>query len=256
MAGDAKLDRMPSRSVRPLPVAPRLALFYFAYFAYAGIAMAYLPVYFASRGLHGGEIAFLAALPYVARAFAPAAWGWLADATGASRGIVVFSCAAGAIRFAAIPQVSGVAGMAWLMAALALLSAGAVPLVEAITLGSLAGQAGRYGPIRVWGSVGVIVATLGGGIGLDYLPPATLPPLLVALSLISFVVALALPPRARRAHAGRGAAFLPAGAALLLACGFFMSAAHGTLYTFLTLHLERAGHSGTVIGALWTFGVF
>ena len=246
---------MPSRSVRPLPVAPRLALFYFAYFAYAGIAMAYLPVYFASRGLHGGEIAFLAALPYVARAFAPAAWGWLADATGASRGIVVFSCAAGVICFAAIPQVSGVAGMAWLMAALALLSAGAVPLVEAITLGSLAGQAGRYGPIRVWGSVGFIVATLGGGIGLDYLPPATLPPLLVALSLISFVVALALPPRARRAHAGRGAAFLPAGAAVLLACGFFMSAAHGTLYTFLTLHLERAGHSGTVIGALWTLGV-
>ena len=246
---------MPSRSARPLPVAPRLASFYFAYFAYAGIAMAYLPVYFASRGLHGGEIAFLAALPYVARAFAPAAWGWLADATGASRGIVVFSCAAGAICFAAIPQVSGVAGMAWLMAALALLSAGAVPLVEAITLGSLAGQAGRYGPIRVWGSVGVIVATLGGGIGLDYLPPARLPPLLVALSLISLVVALALPTRARRAHAGRGAAFLPAGAALLLACGFFMSAAHGTLYTFLTLHLERAGHSGTVIGALWTFGV-
>lgn len=241
--------------MRPLPLAPRLASFYFAYFAYAGIAMAYLPVYFTSRGLHGGEIAFLAALPYVARAFAPAAWGWLADATGASRGIVVFSCAAGAICFAAIPHVGGVAGMAWLMAALALLSAGAVPLVEAITLGSLAGQAGRYGPIRVWGSVGFIVATLGGGIGLDYLPPTTLPPLLVALSLISLVVALALPTRARRAHAGRGAAFLPAGAASLLACGFFMSAAHGTLYTFLTLHLERAGHSGTVIGALWTLGV-
>jgi PPP family 3-phenylpropionic acid transporter len=34
-----------------------------------------------------------------------------------------------------------------------------------------------------------------------------------------------------------------------------MSAAHGTLYTFLTLHLEHAGHSGTVIGALWTLGV-
>ena len=239
----------------PLPLSLRLASFYFAYFAYAGIAMAYLPLYFASRGLHGGEIAFLAALPYIARAFAPAAWGWLADATGASRGIVVFSCAAGAICFAAIPQVSGVAGMAWLMAALALLSAGAVPLVEAITLGSLAGQAGRYGPIRVWGSVGFIVATLGGGVGLDYLPPGTLPPTLVALSLVSLAVALALPTRARRAHAERAAAFLPAGATALLACGFCMSAAHGTLYTFLTLHLERAGHSGTVIGALWTLGV-
>jgi len=239
----------------PLPLAPRLASFYFAYFAYAGIAMAYLPLYLASRGLHAGEIAFLVALPYLARAFAPAAWGWLADATGASRGIVVFSCAAGGACFAAIPHVSGVAGMAWLMAALALLSAGAVPLVEAITLGSLAGQLGRYGPIRVWGSVGFIAATLGGGIWLDYLAPATLPPMLVALSLVSMAVALALPTRARRAHPESAAAFLPRGAAVLLAAGFCMSAAHGTLYTFLTLYLERAGHSGTVIGGLWTLGV-
>jgi PPP family 3-phenylpropionic acid transporter len=34
-----------------------------------------------------------------------------------------------------------------------------------------------------------------------------------------------------------------------------MSAAHGTLYTFFTLYLERAGHSGMVIGGLWTLGV-
>ena len=225
------------------------------YFAYAGIGMAFLPLYFAARGLSAGEIAFLVALPYIARAFAPAAWGWLADATGASRGVVVFSCAAGAACFVAVPHVSGVAGMAWLMAALALLSAGAIPLVEAITLGSLAGQTGRYGPIRVWGSVGFIAATLGGGIWLDYLPPTTLPLMLVALSLVSLAVAIALPTRARRAHPESGEAFLPAGAVALLAAGFSMSAAHGTLYTFYTLYLERAGHSGTVIGALWTLGV-
>jgi PPP family 3-phenylpropionic acid transporter len=239
----------------PLPLAPRLASFYFAYFAYVGLSLAFLPLYLASRGLHAGEIAFLAALPYIARAFAPAAWGWLADATGASRGIVVFSCAAGVVCFAVMPLVNGVAATAWLMAALALLSAGAVPLVEAITLGSLAGQLGRYGPIRVWGSVGFIAATLGGGIWLDHLPPATLPPLLVALSLVSLAVALVLPTRARRTHAESTAAFLPLGASALLASGFCMSAAHGTLYTFLTLHLEHAGHSGTVIGALWTLGV-
>ena len=34
-----------------------------------------------------------------------------------------------------------------------------------------------------------------------------------------------------------------------------MAAAHGTLYTFLTLHLERAGYGGTTIGLLWTLGV-
>ena len=34
----------------------------------------------------------------------------------------------------------------------------ALPLVEAITMASLAGSAGRYGPIRLWGSVGFILA--------------------------------------------------------------------------------------------------
>lgn len=233
----------------------RLASFYFAYFAYAGIGLAYLPLYLAARGLQAGEIAFLVALPYVARTFAPAAWGWLADATGARRAIVVFSCTAAVACFALMPYVDGVVGIGWLVATLALLSAGAIPLVEAITLGSLAGQPGRYGPIRLWGSVGFVFATLGGGAWLDYWPATTLPPMLVALSIVSLAFALALPSGPARAHATGDAPLLTAPVLALLAAGFCMSAAHGTLYTFLTLYLERAGHSGIVIGSLWTLGV-
>src|SRR5688572_20266485 len=132
MAADAKLVRM----------SRRLASFYFAYFAFAGIALAYLPLYFAARGLAAGEIAFLVALPHLTRVFAPAAWGWLADATGWRRGIVVFSCAASALGFALLPWTSGVAALAVVIVAMSLLSSSAVPLVEAITLASLAGQPG------------------------------------------------------------------------------------------------------------------
>jgi PPP family 3-phenylpropionic acid transporter len=241
--------------MRPVPLAPRLASFYFAYFAYAGVALAYFPLYLAARGLNAGEIAFLVALPHLARVFAPAAWGWLADASGSRRGIVVFSCAASAACFVAVPHASTVAGIAWLVGAMSLLSAGAVPLVEAITLASLAGQPGRYGPIRLWGSVGFIGATLGGGAWLDYWPAQTLPHILVALALLSLVIGLALPASAPRAQARGEAPSLSRGVVPLLAAGFCMAAAHGTLYTFFTLHLERAGHSGVVIGALWTLGV-
>lgn len=232
-----------------------VAAFYFMYFAYTGVGMAFLPLYFAARGLSAGEIAFLAALPYLARTFAPAAWGWLADASGAQRGIVVFSCVAGVACFLAIPHAGGVAAIAWLVVLLSLLSSGAVPLVEAITLASLAGRTGRYGPIRVWGSVGFIAATLGGGAWLDYRPATTIPPLLVSLSALSLAIALALPPGVRRAHPSSGSSLLTSRTAALLAAGFCMSAAHGTLYTFFTLHLERSGHSGMAIGALWTLGV-
>jgi PPP family 3-phenylpropionic acid transporter len=43
--------------------------------------------------------------------------------------------------------------------------------------------------------------------------------------------------------------------ARLLACGFCMAAAHGTLYAFFTLHLERSGYRVATIGMLWTLGV-
>ena len=243
----------------PLPLPTRLASFYFAYFAFAGIGLAYLPVYLAARGLNAGEIAFLVALPHLTRVFAPAAWGWLADATGWRRGIVVFSCAASAAGFALLPWTSGVAALAVVIAAMSLLSSSAVPLVEAITLASLAGQSGsqlgKYGPIRLWGSVGFILAMLGGGAWLDLRPALSLPHVLSALALVSLGFALALPPGAQRAHPSGDAPRMATGVAPLLAAGFCMAAAHGTLYTFFTLHLERAGYSGVVIGGLWTLGV-
>jgi PPP family 3-phenylpropionic acid transporter len=238
-----------------LPVPFRLAAFYFAYFAFVGVGLAYLPVYLAARGLDAGEISFLVALPYLARVVAPAAWGWLADVTGWRRGIVVFACAASAAGFALMPWTSGAAALAVVIAAMSLLSSSAVPLVEAITLASLAGQPGRYGPIRLWGSVGFIVAMLGGGAWLDLRPALTVPHVICALALVSLACALALPPGARRAHPTGEAPRLAGGVVALLAAGFCMATAHGTLYTFFTLHLERAGFSGIVIGGLWTLGV-
>ena len=41
----------------------------------------------------------------------------------------------------------------------------------------------------------------------------------------------------------------------LLGAGFCNAVAHGALYAFLSLHLEREGYSGTTIGMLWTLGV-
>jgi PPP family 3-phenylpropionic acid transporter len=41
----------------------------------------------------------------------------------------------------------------------------------------------------------------------------------------------------------------------LLGAGFCMALAHGALYAFFTLHLERIGYAASAIGALWTIGV-
>ncbi len=237
-------------------MALRLAAFYFAFFAYAGAYVAYFPLYLADRGLGAVEIAAVLALPPLARIFAPAAWGWVADRTGAHRAIVAFSCAVTAVAFAFLPFTPQIA---LLIALMSVLSAGALPLVEAITLGSLAGrsgpQLGHYGPIRLWGSIGFIAVVLAGGAWLDRQPVSTLLAALVALMLVTLGAALALPAVKPVAISERAIFRVNPEARALLGAGFCNALAHGALYAFLSLHLEREGYSGTMIGALWTVGV-
>ena len=238
-----------------MPLPFRLAAFYCAHFIHGGLFMAYFPLYLAWRGFGAVEIAWVLALPQIMRTFAPAAWGWLADRTGALRAIVVFSCAAAAAGFAALPFVESFAGVACVIAAASLLAAGGLPLVEAITLGALAGQPGRYGPIRLWGSVGFVAAVLAGGAWLDSVPVRALPWPLVAFALVALAVAMSLPSRGTHAHAEPAPWQLTPAIRALLGAGFCMAAAHGTLYAFFTLHLERTGYRVSTIGVLWTLGV-
>jgi len=236
------------------PLAARLAAFYFAFFAYSAAYVAYFPLYLASRGLGAEQMALVLALPSAARIFAPAAWGWVADHTGAQRGIVVLSCASMAACFSALPFAEGFAAIALLIGVTGILSAGALPLVEAITLGASGGPA-RYGPIRLWGSVGFIAVVLAGGAAIDALPVSILPGAMAACAAASLAVASYLPRGARHETPPALRLSIPAGAWAVLAGGFCMTIAHGALYAFFTLHLQRIGYSGTAIGILWTLGV-
>lgn len=238
-----------------MPLPARLAAYYGAHFVHAGLFMAYFPLWLAWRGFSAVEIAWVLAMPQIMRTFAPAAWGQLADRTGALRAVVAISCAGFALGFAALPFAENFGAVLVVIALSSLLSAGALPLVEAITMGALAGQPGRYGPIRAWGSIGFIAAVLAGGAWLDAAPVEALPGALLAFALGGFAAALSLRDVERRAPGARTPWRLDRPILCLLACGFFMAAAHGTLYAFFTLHLERAGYRMSSVGALWTLGV-
>jgi PPP family 3-phenylpropionic acid transporter len=72
----------------------------------------------------------------------------------------------------------------------------------------------------------------------------------------ALAVALLLPRSATHAREHEHAPLRWTGAMLaLLGAGFCMAAAHGALYAFFTLHLERLGYRVTTIGFLWTLGV-
>jgi PPP family 3-phenylpropionic acid transporter len=250
---------MPVRCAAMSP-AIRLSMYFGAYFLYMGAFVPYFALYLAARGLSAGEIALVLAMPQVARIVAPSFWGWLADRSGAARGIVIGSGCAILAGYLVLGAADGALALALVMLAMSLASTGAMPLVEAITLASLEGRAERYGPIRMWGSIGFIAGVMGTGVWLDAHVPQSLLGVILVLAALALGTAFLLPV-ARPAAPGAGAEARlgqvlrrPEVAALLAAC-CCMSAAHGALYGFFSLHAEALGYSKTAIGALWTLGV-
>lgn len=238
----------------------RLAAYYFAFFAYAGAMMPYFALYLESIGLVAAQIAFVLAMPQLARIFAPTFWGWVADRSHRHRSIVVASGAALVLGYGALFRIDDAGGIAAVMLGLSLISAGAMPIVESIALSTLGAQSGRYGPVRLWGSVSFVLAVLLTGVWLDRAPRESLLGIIWVLALGVFVAGFFLPARPARAEPVAVAPPLwallrrPAVFALF-AAGFCMVFAHGALYTFYSIHLAHAGYSKTAIGVLWTLGV-
>ena len=245
----------------PVSVSPpaRLAAYYFAFFCYLGAYAPYFSLYLAGEGFSAAEIATILALPQFARIFAPMAWGWLSDATGSRRGVVAVSSGLTALAYGLLFYASGFTQTAIVVALIGTCSSAVLSIVDALTFSVLAPHTHRYGPIRLWGSVGFILAVLATGAMLDVLPVATLLWVVTGLSIATFLTAFALPaPAVERAVQEQGSlrAILrqPGVPAFFSAC-ICMTIAHGALYVFYSLYLVEHGYSKAVVGMLWTLGV-
>jgi PPP family 3-phenylpropionic acid transporter len=248
----------PGRTLNTLPYT-RLAGFYFFYFAYIGAFAPFFGLYLLSVGRSGVEIGVLMALPAVARIVAPHLWGWLADSAGSHTPLLRATALAGLACFLGVFAGNG---FYWLIAVLLLASfflSAALPLLEATTLAHLGEDTGRYGPVRVWGSLGYIVAVVAIGYALDLIPVDNLP-WMVAVTLAGMLAYCWQIPEARlSAHASDAVPMWniikrPEVVALIAACAL-MAAAHGPYYTFYSIHLVEHGYSKALTGWLWALGV-
>lgn len=237
----------------------RLAAYYFAYFCYLGAYAPYFSLYLAGAGFTPAEIASILALPQFARIFAPMVWGWLSDATGSRRGVVALSSGLTAVAYGLLFFATGFTQTALVVALVGTCSAAVLSIVDALTFSVLGSNTHRYGPIRLWGSVGFILAVLATGAMLDVVPVAHLLWVVSGLSALTFVVAFYLPVHAvERVQAARGSLRLiltrPDVLAFFAACTC-MTIAHGALYVFYSLYLVQHGYSKAMVGMLWTLGV-
>ena len=246
------------------PTVAPFAAVSFAYFAYAGLIGTYGPLWFQSLGYSTLAIGVLTSLQAGTRLFSPYAWGWLADQTG--RRELLLRIAAGAALVASLGFFfpAGYAWVATVTVALFVCTAGVIPISEATlaqrvsTEGRL--DVGRYGRVRMWGSVGFVGAVTASGFILQASGVGRFPVLVVALLAVLVLAAWRLPasselPQLQTVAAGALSVLRQPVVAWFFAGVFLTVLAHTSLYAFYSLYLASLGYDKSAIGVLWALAV-
>ncbi len=237
----------------------RLSGFYLLFFASVGLLMPYWSVYLDSLGFSAQEIGTLMALAMATKIISPNIWGWVADKTGRHIRLVRWGSLAAALGFCGVFYGTTYGWLLFVMIVFNFFWNAVLPQFEAITLSHMEGDSHRYSRIRLWGSVGFVIAVILMGWALDVYGVSILPWVLVVMLLGIWGVSLFVPECKKREHHEKPEPFFgvllnPAVIGLFLSC-FLIQASHGPYYTFFTIYLTDVGYSGQVIGWLWALGV-
>src|SRR5215813_8968321 len=147
---------------RAAPV--RIDIFYFIFFMVIGVYLPFAPSYFALRGMGEAEIGVLIAAIQLSRIVGNPMIAHAADAWGESRLPIILCCALSLIGFSLFPVIGGFAGLLILSLVLGLIYTAVMPLSDGLTLRAAALGGFDYGRVRLWGSLGFILASSGAGI--------------------------------------------------------------------------------------------
>jgi len=237
----------------------RLSSFYFFYFALLGCISPYWALYLDGRGFSAVEIGELMALFGLVRVLAPNVWGALGDYTGRRMALLRLGCGICFVIFANIFWVDGFISMALLMVGYGFFWAAVLPQFEVVTLNYLKERTDDYSRIRIWGSIGFVVAVLILGLLFDFISLLNLPVFMLVLLLAILISSLAVKGEKKAVYEEAGVGFValllrPSVIAFLLAA-FLMQLSHGAYYTFFSLFLQGHGYANSWIGFLWALGV-
>ncbi len=240
---------------------PRLASFYFFFFATLGAFVPYWSVYLQSLQFNPAEIGELMAIVMASKLVAPYFLGWLSDHFQKSLFIIQLALVLSLITFSGVFVAHSYWWLVLVMMTFGFAWNATLPLFEALTLNHLEGDSHHYSLIRLWGSIGFIILVAG-------LPPliandeiSRLPYIVLGLLLANTLVTFFI--REKKHNAAPQSALntsitsvikKPVVAGLLIACAF-QAISHGAYYTFFSIYLEEHGYSRDLTGWMWAIGV-
>ena len=251
----------------PAPAAAHRQLVPFAalsatYFAHIGFFNPYLPLWLKDQGLPIFVISLLASVQSFTRVFAPYAWGALSDRTGERVKLLRISSVIALIASAGL----WVNGDGWWIGLVLLLlfthTSSMMSLTEAAMAHLVAGDWGRYGRVRLWGSVGFMITVFAAGAWFERYGMGSFPGWAGVTLAGVLLCTLWLPNVKEAAHHAQDAPHAPIGPVLrrpqvrwFFASLFFHVMAHFAVYGFYSLYLDARGYSKATIGALWGVSV-
>ena len=253
----------PAAGAAPAPAA-QLVPFAFlsaSYFAHIGFFNPYLPLWLKSLGLPILVISMLAATQSFTRVFAPYAWGALSDRTGERVRLLRYGAGGALIASLGLWWNGGPVWLGVVLLVVFVHTSSMMSLTEAAMAHLVAGDWGRYGRIRLWGSAGFLVTVFIAGAWFEFFGMRHFPMWTFITLLLVFISTLRLPD-VRETPAHHDAAHEPMLPVLRRpAVRWFFGAllfhvmAHFAIYAFLSLYLDSLGYGKAMIGALWAVSV-
>ena len=238
----------------------RLSGFYFFYFSSLGALAPYWGLYLKSLGFTAAAIGTMMAVIMATKIVSPNIWGWVADHTGKRMAIVRLGGLLSIIAFAGVFVSQEYWWLLIVMMVFSFFWNATLPQFEATTFSHLGEHTHRYSSVRLWGSIGFMVAVWLIGQQLDGSKISYLPMILMGLFITIWASSLIVPEEAAghlqiTGEPLRKVLKRPEVFGLLLIC-FLMQLGHGPYYTFYSIYMQDHGYSLSFIGFLWALGVF
>jgi PPP family 3-phenylpropionic acid transporter len=242
-----------------MPALP-IACYYFALLGALGIFWPFFSLYLVSVGFSPTEMTEVLVLSPLMAMLAPPLTGLLADARRARVWLLRAATCATALAFTGFFVTGSARAAIWVTTgAFSLCRAPLTSLADATAVEHARRHGGSYGAIRLWGSIGFIVAVLSGGVllerrGIGWVLPSTAAALAVAAACAWWMPAPPLETRPRAWPAWVALLRARQGWLLLGAVALAQTAAAGYDGCF-SLKLERLHYGPRFVGLAWAVGV-
>ena len=223
-----------------------------------GLILPFFPIYLAGLGLEVTMIGVMTGLLAAAKVVAPPWTGHLLERRPEAwvQHFIMAASLLAAIAALGMSLSLGLYALAVVVFLFGVLWAAILPLTDGLSVSVSEAALADYGRLRVWGSIGFVVASLAGGIWLAEERIGSFPVVLAVLMLVMSFAAKGFPRlgTAFDESDNKGERFSK-GFYQLLGIAFIMQVSHGAYYGFFSLHLADVGFSGWQIGVYWVLGV-